>query len=142
MQNLATLHYTRRIYNGKFVLNHTLPPRTERFNPDDSVNVLKPASATGKDSEKARDQVTPLAARLFGTYTIMAGMIRIYASYRLEDPSLYQMAIWTHVIAAVHFTSEMLVFRTIRFSGEQGFPFAAAYGGSLWMLMQWSHYVQ
>jgi hypothetical protein len=142
LQNLVTLHYTRRLYNGKFVSNHALPPRTDRFNPEDSTAILKPASATGKDSEKAKDQITPLAARLMGIYTFLAGVIRIYASYRLEDPSLYQLALWTHVIAAAHFTSELLVYKTMKFTGPQAFPLLAAYGGGLWMYLQWGHYVQ
>ncbi|KAK4442156.1 hypothetical protein QBC34DRAFT_30474 [Podospora aff. communis PSN243] len=134
LQNLSTLHYTRRIYNGKFVPNHGQP--------DDSTTVVKPASSTGKDAEKAKDQITPLAARLMGIYTFMAGIIRIYASFRPEDPSLYQLGIWTHVVAAMHFTSELLVFKTIKFSGPQIFPFLAAYGGATWMFLQWGHYVQ
>lgn len=104
--------------------------------------MLKPASSTGKDAEKAKDQVTPLAARLMGIYTFMAGIIRIYASFRPEDPSLYQLGIWTHLVAGAHFTSELLVFKTINFSGPQVFPFLAAYGGATWMFLQWSHYVQ
>ncbi|KAL2022890.1 hypothetical protein VTK56DRAFT_4421 [Thermocarpiscus australiensis] len=142
LQNYVTLHYTRRIYNGRFVPNHSLPPATERFNPEDSINVVKPASSTGKDAEKAKDQVSPLAARLFGIYTFFAGLIRFYACYQLENPALYQLAIWTHVVAAVHFTSEMLIYRTVRFSGPQIFPFTAAYGGAIWMLLQYKHYVQ
>ncbi|KAK3389640.1 hypothetical protein B0H63DRAFT_445822 [Podospora didyma] len=138
LQNLATLHYTRRIYNGRFVQNHL----QGSANPEDSVNSLKPASSTGKDSEKGRDQVTPLAARLFGSYTFLAGLTRIYASYSVENASLYQLALLTHVVAAFHFTSELLVYKTIKFSGPQGFPFAAAYLGGLWMTLQYGHYVQ
>ncbi|KAK0726380.1 hypothetical protein B0T21DRAFT_336693 [Apiosordaria backusii] len=141
LQNYVTLHYTRRIYNGRFVPNHALPPASGKHNPEDSTNVLKPASSTGKDAEKAKDQVTPLAARVFGTYTFVAGIIRLYASYQIDNYALYQMGIWTHVIAAIHFTSEMLIFKTIRFSGPQIFPFLAAYGGTTWMLLQYSNYV-
>ncbi|KAK0721582.1 hypothetical protein B0T26DRAFT_749087 [Lasiosphaeria miniovina] len=142
LQNLATLHYTRRIYNGRFVPNHALAPKTERFNPEDSVNVLKPASATGKDAEKAKDQVTPLTARVFGNYTFLAGVIRVYASFSPENASLYQLALLTHGVAALSFTSELLIFKTMKFTGPQGFPFAAAYLGGLWMTLQYSHYVQ
>jgi len=124
------------------VRNHSLPPATERFDPEDSVKVLKPASSTGKDSEKARDQVNPLTARIFGVYTFAVGIIRLYASWKPEEPFLYQLGIWTHVIAAAHFTSELLVFKTLKFTGPQAFPFMAAYGGSIWMLMQYGHYVQ
>ena len=136
-----TLHYTRRIYNGKFVPNHTLPPASDRYNPEDSTQILKPASPSGKDSEKAKDQVTPLAARLFGAYTWLAGLIRVYAAYQVENAGMYQLALLAHVVAAVHFTSEMLVYKTVRFSGPQAFPFAAAYGGTIWMLLQYKHYV-
>ncbi len=122
--------------------NHGLGPATERFNPEDSINVVKPASSTGKDAEKAKDQVTPLAARLMGNYTVLAGLIRIYASYQLENHALYQLAIWTHVVAALSFTSETLYYKTIRFSGPQAFPFAAAYSGLIWMSLQYGHYVQ
>lgn len=142
LQNYTTLHYTRRIYNGLFVTNHSLPPATDRFNPEDSTNSVKPASPTGKDAEKAKDQVSPLAARLFGLYTFAAGIIRFYACYQLENPSLYQLAMWTHIIASVHFTSELLVFKTIKFSGPQAFPFLAGYSGAIWMYLQYNHYVQ
>ena len=134
LQNFTTLHYTRRIYNAKFVQNHG--------EHEDSTAVLKPASATGKDAEKAKDQVTPLAARLMGIYTFCVGLIRFYASYRVSDPAMYQLSIWTHVIAGLHFTSETFIFKTIKFSGPQAFPFLFAYGGTLWMVLQWDHYVQ
>lgn len=142
LQNYATLHYTRRIYNGRFVPNHSLPAAAAGYNPEDSTAVVKPASQTGKDSVKAKDQVSPLAARLFGTYTFIAGIIRLYSSYQLENAGMYHLAIWTHVIAAVHFTSEMLVYKTVKFSGPQAFPFLAAYGGIVWMALQYNHYVQ
>ncbi|KAL2164894.1 hypothetical protein VTH06DRAFT_190 [Thermothelomyces fergusii] len=142
IQNYTTLHYTRRLYNGRFVTNHSLPPASDRFDPEDSIVKVKPASSTGKDSEKAKDQVTPLAARLFGVYTFFAGIIRFYASYQIENPAMYQLALWTHVVAALHFTSEMFVYKTMRFSGPQAFPFLAAYGGATWLILQYNHYVQ
>jgi hypothetical protein len=142
LQNLVTLHYTRRIYNGKFVINSTLPKASATFNPDDSIAKLLPASVSGKDSEKANDQVTPLTARMFGIYTFTVGLIRFYASYRLDEPFLYQLALWTFVIASLHFTSEMLVYKTIKFSGPQIFPFVIGPLGLFWMVSQYEHYVK
>lgn len=141
LQNLTTLHYSRRLYNGTFVPNASLPKASANFNPEDSVTKLVPVEPSSKDAEKAKDQMTPLAARLFGIYTLMAGIVRFYASYRVEDPSLYQLAIWTHVIAVVHFTTELLVFKSMRFSGPQVFPLLAGYTGSVWMILQYGHYV-
>ncbi|CCC07123.1 hypothetical protein SMACR_01147 [Sordaria macrospora] len=144
LQNYSTLHFTRRLYNGRFVPNASLPPAKGKYSPEDSVDVLKPVTPAEAEKKEvaAKDQVTPLAARVFGTYTFMAGIIRFYACYNLENESLYKLGIWTHVIAAVHFTSEMFIYKTQRFSGPQIFPFLAAYGGTLWMVLQYGHYVQ
>ncbi len=128
LQNLVTLHYTRRIYNGQFVPSPALSrtPTSTDVNPEDSVNKLVPASSTGKDVEKARDQVTPLAARLFGAWTLMTGLVRIYAAYDVSSPALYQLSLITHIVAASHFTSELLVFGTLRLTGPQIFPCSRA----------------
>ena len=139
LQNFKTLHFTRRIYNGRFVPNTR--PSKAGANPEDSVNKLIPESSTGKDVEKARDQVTPLAARLFGTWTLITGIVRIYAAYDVHSRALYQLGILTHALAAAHFTSELLAFRTLRLTGPQIFPFFAGYGGAIWMIMSYSHYV-
>jgi len=136
-QNYKTLHFTRRIYNGKFVPNNNLPKASATFNPDDSVHKVVPA----QPGKTGTDQMTPLAARLFGTYTFAVGLIRFYAAYGIENRFLYQLGIWTHVIAAVHFTSEMLVYKTVRMGWEHMFPFFAAYVGTVWMALQYNHYV-
>ncbi|KUI54514.1 Ergosterol biosynthetic protein 28 [Cytospora mali] len=136
VQNLLTLHFTRRIYNGLFVSNLSANP--------DSVTKLEPvvSATTLKDKPTATDQVTPLAARLFGVYTILAGVIRVYGAYRVNDPALYQMCWFTHLLAAAHFMSEILVFKTVRVGWEHAFPLSAAFSGSIWMGLQYSHYVK
>lgn len=137
VQNLLTLHYTRRIYNGLFV------PRASARNDPDSVAKLQPAAdAPPPNSPSAVvDQVTPLAARLFGVYTILAGLIRAYGAYRVNDPVLYQLCLFTHLLAAAHFTSEAFVFKTVNLGWEHAFPFAAAFSGSWWMIQQYGNYV-
>lgn len=136
VQNLLTLHYTRRIYNGLFVPNPSAG--------GDSVTKLQPvtSAATLKDKPTATDQVTPLAARLFGVYTILAGVIRVYGAYRVNDPVLYQLCLFTHVLAASHFTSEIVVFKTLRLGWEHAFPLTAGFGGSVWMALQYGNYVK
>ena len=138
VQNLLTLHYTRRIYNGLFV------PRASACSDPDSVAKLQPlADAPSlKGKPTAVDQVTPLAARLFGVYTVLAGVIRIYGAYRVHDPALYQLCLFTHLLAAAHFASEALVFKTVSLGWEHAFPFAAAISGSLWMGLQYGNYVK
>ena len=142
LQNYVTLHYTRRIYNGRFVPNNSLPKASATYNPDDSVQKLLPApSSTGKDAEKARDQLTPLAARLFGNWTFIAGLIRLYAAYNVSDPALYQLSLVTHLLAATHYSGELFVFKTVRPGWEHLFPLGAGFGGAIWMALQYQHYV-
>lgn len=130
-----TLHYTRRIYNGLFFLNPSAGA-------DSTAKLIAatPAHAT-KDKPTPTDQVTPLAARLFGVYTVLAGVIRVYGAYRVHDPVLYQLCLFTHVLAASHFTSEILFFKTICLGWEHAFPLTAGFGGSIWMALQYNNYV-
>lgn len=141
VQNLVTLHYTRRIYNGRFVPNNSLPKTSATYNPEDSVHKLLPASGAGKDEDKARDQLTPLAARLFGTWTFITGVIRLYGAYNVSDPVLYQLSLLTHLLAATHYSGELFVFKTVRPGWEHLFPLGAGFGGSIWMALQYHNYV-
>ncbi|KAJ8119695.1 hypothetical protein ONZ43_g3409 [Nemania bipapillata] len=142
LQNYFTLHYTRRIYNGQFVPNPSLPPKSADFDPEDSTRKLAPASTANAKGGRTTDQLTPLAGRLFSTYTFMAAIVRLYASYNLHLAPVYNMAIWTYVIALFHFASEWAVYRTAYLSLPILFPFFLATVGIYWMTSQYSFYVQ
>ncbi|KAI0520707.1 hypothetical protein F5B22DRAFT_48149 [Xylaria bambusicola] len=142
LQNYLTLHYSRRLYNGQFVPNASLPPKSARFDPDDSIDKVTPASTTNTKDGRTTDQVTPLAARLFGTYTFLAAVVRIYASYNLHLAPVYQMAIWTYVVALFHFASEWAVYRSAYLGPPILFPFFFATVGITWMVSQYGFYVQ
>ncbi|RDA93993.1 hypothetical protein CP533_5006 [Ophiocordyceps camponoti-saundersi (nom. inval.)] len=137
-QAYMTLHFTRRVYNGRFVRNPRLPPKSANFDPDDAVDKLMSSSSTTGTS----DQVTPLAGRLFGTWTLITCIIRCYAAYNLHLGPVYDMAIWTYVIALGHFASELFVFRTMTLGLPQIFPFALASGALIWMPLVRNHYVE
>ncbi|SPN98490.1 probable ERG28 - involved in synthesis of ergosterol [Cephalotrichum gorgonifer] len=140
IQNLLTLHYTRRAYNGLFIRNPSLPAASATFVPEDSVNKLVPApSPTHKG---AADQVTPLAARLFGTWTLLASIVRLYAAYNLHIGPVYDMAVWTYVVALGHFGSELFIFKSMTFGKPQFFPFLFATTALIWMPTVKEHYVQ
>ncbi|KAI1334486.1 transmembrane domain-containing protein [Xylariaceae sp. FL0016] len=144
LQNYLTLHYSRRLYNGQFVPNPSLPPQTGTFNPADSTHKLLPAtsaSAGGKEG-RSQDQVTPLAARLFGTYTLISAIVRIYASYSLHLAPVYNITLWTYIVALAHFGSEYAYYRTAYLSPPILFPFFFASVGITWMLTQYSFYVE
>ncbi|RYC60921.1 hypothetical protein CHU98_g5295 [Xylaria longipes] len=141
LQNYLTLHYSRRLYNGQFVPNASLPPKSSGFDPEDSTRKLAPASANAKGG-RTTDQVTPLAARLFGTYTFISAIVRLYASYNLHLAPVYNIAIWTYVVALFHFGSEWAVFRSAYLGPPVLFPFFFATIGIFWMVSQYSFYVK
>ncbi|KAI0404525.1 transmembrane domain-containing protein [Xylaria palmicola] len=142
LQNYLTLHYSRRLYNGQFIPNPALPPKSDGFDPDDSTQKLVPASAVNSKDGRTTDQVTPLAARLFGTYTMISAIVRIYASYHLHLAPVYNMAIWTYVVALLHFGSEWAYYRSANTSPPIMGPFFFATVGITWMTSQYSFYVQ
>ncbi|KAK5624824.1 hypothetical protein RRF57_000540 [Xylaria bambusicola] len=142
LQNYLTLHYSRRLYNGQFVPNASLPPKSVHFDPDDSIDKVTPASTTNTKDGRTTDQVTPLAARLFGTYTFLAAVVRIYASYNLHIAPVYKMAIWTYIVALFHFASEWAVYRSAYLGPPILFPFFFATVGITWMVSQYGFYVQ
>lgn len=138
LQAYTTLHFSRRVYNGRFVRNPKLPPASATFNPEDSANKLVHA----QNDPKAADQLTPLAGRLFGTWTIITSIVRCYAAYHLNSGPMYNIAIWTYVVALSHFASELFVFKSMTFGLPQIFPFTLATTALIWMPMVRSYYVE
>lgn len=55
---------------------------------------------------------TPHAARLFGTWTFLAGVLRMYAAFKIETGNMYTLAMWSYGIAAAHYAIEGFVFGT------------------------------
>ena len=88
------------------------------------------------------DQMTPLAARLFGTWTTVACLVRLYAAYNLHIGPMYDIAMWTYVIAFGHFASELFVYKSMTFGLPQFFSFLFATTALVWMPSVRSHYVQ
>lgn len=137
VQNYTTLHFSRRVYNGRFVRNTRLPPASSTFNPEDAVNKLIPAH----NDPKATDQLTPLTGRLFGTWTFIISIVRLYAAYHLHHGPVYNIALWTYVVAFSHFASELFIFKSMTFGLPQFFPFTLATCALIWMPMVREYYV-
>ena len=85
--------------------------------------------------------MTPLASRVFGTYNFMAGIIRLYVAYDISNPLMYQLGMWTYIIGLWHFGSEVVAFKSARFWTPALAPMAVAAVSMVWMLAQWSFYV-
>ncbi|KJZ77837.1 hypothetical protein HIM_03014 [Hirsutella minnesotensis 3608] len=140
IQTYKTLHFSRRVYNARFVRNARLPPASATFNPEDSVDKL--VAAPNQNDAKAVDQMTPLAGRLFGTWTLITSIVRCYAAYHLHLGPVYNIAIWTYVVALGHFASELFVYRSMNFGLPQVFPFTLATCALIWMPMVREYYVE
>ncbi|KAF7731861.1 60S ribosomal protein L35 [Apophysomyces ossiformis] len=70
--------------------------------------------------------VTGLSARLFATWTWSVSMIRIYAAFHLQHKFMYELGIWTYVIALTHYLGELLVFGGCKFNGPFMSPLVVA----------------
>lgn len=79
---------------------------------------------------------------MFGTWTVVQALIRLYAAYNIHDKNLYQLALWTFIVAGAHFGSEWLVFKTAKWGAGLAGPAFVASGTGVWMLLQWGSYVQ
>lgn len=65
----------------------------------------------------------------------------MYAAYNIHDKNLYLLALCTYLIVLSHFTAELLVYGTMRFGKGLASPLVVATTSVIWMLTQWSFYV-
>ncbi|KAH7120759.1 ergosterol 28 [Dendryphion nanum] len=93
-------------------------------------------------SPKTVSPVTPLSARTFGTWTLMSALTRLFAAYNINNPSFYQLAFLSYILAFAHFTSEWFVFKTSRWGAGLAGPVIVSTSTLIWMWTQWDHYVQ
>lgn len=50
------------------------------------------------------------SSRRFATWTFSAGVVRLYAAYKIDSTELCKLAMWSYGIVAVHYIIEGLVF--------------------------------
>lgn len=84
--------------------------------------------------------MTPLSSRTFGTWTALSSIVRLYAAYNIREPRVYEMALWTFVLALGHFGSEWLVFGTTKWGSGLAGPIFVSTGTLTWMVTAWSFY--
>ncbi|KAG5937285.1 hypothetical protein E4U60_001995 [Claviceps pazoutovae] len=137
LQTYSTLHFSRRLYNGRFLPNTKLRPASAKYNPEDSTDKL----VSAQNDPKATDQMTPLAGRLFGTWTLITSIVRCYAAYNLHLGPMYNIAYWTYIVAFGHFFTEKFMFKSMTFGLPQVFPFTLATCALIWMPLVRDHYV-
>ncbi|KAF9266632.1 Erg28-like protein [Marasmius fiardii PR-910] len=85
--------------------------------------------------------VNPLQARTFAIWTLTSTIVRGYAAYHLHLKPVYDMTLLTYFIAFFHFTSETMVFKSVKFSPPMIFPFLVSTVTLIWMFNQRDFYV-
>lgn len=93
------------------------------------------------DGPSSAAEVTPFASRLFGSWSFLSGLVRLYAAYNIHDKHLYLLALCTYLIVLSHFTGELLVYGTMKVGKGLASPLFVATTSVIWMLTQWSFYV-
>jgi len=91
----------------------------------------------GPESER---EATPLASRLFGTWTMLACVVRTYAAYRINNPDVYAIAFLSYVIGVAHFVTEWQIFGTMKPGRGLNTVMTVASTSAIWMFVQRKFY--
>lgn len=129
IQSYSTLQFTRQVYSGS---SPSSSSASYSYNNSNS-NSNKSSTPT--------PQVTALQSRTFGTWTLLSAIIRLYAAYNINNPVVYQLALWTYVIAWGHFVTEWLVFGSAKWGRGLAGPVIVANLSVGWMVAGWGFYV-
>jgi len=86
--------------------------------------------------------VTPLQARTFAVWTLLSGIVRAYAAYNIHVKEIYEITLLTYLFAFVHFSSELLLYRTAKLFPGVISPLIVSTLSMTWMVSQYSFYVQ
>ncbi|KAF8557441.1 Erg28-like protein [Imleria badia] len=86
--------------------------------------------------------VTKLQARTFAAWTMTSAVVRGYAAYNIHSKVVYDIALFTYLIAFAHFTSELFIFRTAKFNIPVLSPMIVSTATLIWMLQQYEFYVK
>jgi len=84
--------------------------------------------------------VTPLSSRTFGTWTFLSALIRGYCAYNTSNTAVYDLCVWSYVIANLHFVSEWLVFGTAVMGKGLAGPAVVSTLSVAWMLAKRAEY--
>ncbi|XP_014676333.1 PREDICTED: probable ergosterol biosynthetic protein 28 [Priapulus caudatus] len=83
-------------------------------------------------------QVTPLMARLFGTWTFLAAIVRIYCAYDITNRPLYDITLISFLIAFVHFTLEAFYYQSTGLHVGLATPLLVSGISIVWMIIGYS----
>ena len=87
------------------------------------------------------NEVTPLSARTFGTWTALSGLVRLFAAYNIHDRVAYDLGLATFVIAWLHFAEELAIWGTAGLNGGVKEPVIVSSASVAWMVWARSAYL-
>lgn len=79
-----------------------------------SIQNYTTIALTQRVYSKRPQDVNTLSSRTFGTWTFLSAIVRCYAAYNIANQGVYDICIWSYLIAGAHFVSEWLIFGTAR----------------------------
>ncbi|CAI5756351.1 unnamed protein product [Candida verbasci] len=91
--------------------------------------------------EQNPSQVTNLSARTFGTWTLITSIVRFYGAFYLYNKPIYELVQFTYLIAAWHFFSEWLIFKTCKLGKGLAGPLIVSSISLTWMYLYKDDYV-
>ncbi|KAL2046985.1 hypothetical protein N7G274_001003 [Stereocaulon virgatum] len=90
---------------------------------------------------RAGQEITALTSRIFGTWTLVSAVVRLYAAYNISNPQVYELALVVFTVAWVHFVTEWVVFGRAAWGRGLAGPILISTGSLFWMFSQWAFYV-
>ncbi|XP_022103813.1 probable ergosterol biosynthetic protein 28 [Acanthaster planci] len=82
-----------------------------------------------------KDAVNPAFGRLFGTWTCLAGVVRILWALFTRSKPLYLATLFSFVLALVYFLAEFLIFKTAALTVGVISPLIVAGGSTILMIV-------
>ncbi|KAJ1987255.1 ergosterol biosynthesis protein [Dimargaris cristalligena] len=101
----------------------------------------RPLALTRRVYNQAAHEVTPLTSRMFGCWTLVSAVVRLYAAYHIRNPVVFGLLAWTFGIAWVHYFTELFVFRSARLLGPALSPVIVATTSLVWMYSTADYYI-
>ncbi|XP_030855385.1 probable ergosterol biosynthetic protein 28 [Strongylocentrotus purpuratus] len=89
---------------------------------------------------QAQEMVNAVLGRLFGTWTLLAGAVRMMCSYDIRNRAVYDLTLFSFILAFLHFATEYLLFQTVELSFGVVSPLVIS-GVSIVMMLQGYYFV-
>ncbi|AET39420.1 Erg28p Ecym_4362 [Eremothecium cymbalariae DBVPG len=105
-----------------------------------SIQTYVSQDLTRKVYEGKPSETTALSARMFGTWTFVSAVIRLYGVFFLHEEHIFQLTFISYAIALFHFLTEWLIFGTCRLGKGSLGPFVVATTSLVWMYLTKEYY--